>query len=146
MLNAYERRALHEIEYHLLAEDPALILLFHGVESRVMTDRRWWVRMRVLILASALAWFALLGPRVLDESEVTARKSSPLPRTSLPGAALDAGPACLEHPGAPPGSRFPARDAPSGIAKGFGTRARHERPSDPRVEGALFGITFSYRS
>ncbi|GCE37753.1 hypothetical protein Rhow_000599 [Rhodococcus wratislaviensis] len=40
------------------------------------------VRLRVLVLAVTFGMFALRGPRVFSDAEITVRKSSPTPRTT----------------------------------------------------------------
>nr|GLK40985.1 hypothetical protein GCM10017611_78600 [Rhodococcus wratislaviensis] len=39
-------------------------------------------RLRVLVLAVTFGVFALLGPRVFNEAEITVRKSAPTPRAT----------------------------------------------------------------
>ncbi|MFD9669017.1 DUF3040 domain-containing protein [Rhodococcus sp. NPDC059968] len=82
MLSDEERNALCEIEQRLLASSPALVRAFHGVTPRPPYDRSVRVRLRVLVLAVTFGMFALLGPRVFNEAEITIRKSSPTPRTT----------------------------------------------------------------
>jgi hypothetical protein len=82
VLSDDERNALCEIEQRLLASSPTLVRVFHGVTPRPPYDRSVRVRLRVLVLAVTFGVFALRGPRVFNDAEITVRKSSPTPRTT----------------------------------------------------------------
>ena len=82
MLSDDERNTLCEIEQRLLASSPTLVRAFHGVTPRPPYDRSVRVRLRVLVLAVTFGMFALRGPRVFNEAEITVRKSPPTPRTT----------------------------------------------------------------
>ena len=89
MLSDDERNALCEIEQRLLASSPTLVRVFHGVTPRPPFHRSVRVRLRVLVLAVTFGVFALRGPRVFNEAEITVRKSSPTPRTTRAAPALN---------------------------------------------------------
>lgn len=84
MLNDHDLKALRKIGRRLRAESPKLIRLVHSLEPRPATSRRKWARARMLVFAVAFTWLALAGPRVLNDAEIRARKTPPLPRRSPP--------------------------------------------------------------
>lgn len=84
MLSDHDVKALDEIGRRLRAESPELIRLFHSGQPRPATSPRKHARARVLVFAVAFTGWALLGPRVLNDAEIRAQKSPPLPRRSCP--------------------------------------------------------------
>lgn len=84
MLSDHDLKALRKIERRLRAESSKLIRLFHSLEPRPATSRRKWARARMLVFAVAFTWLALVGPRVLNDAEIRAQKTPPLPRRSPP--------------------------------------------------------------
>ncbi|MGH3969520.1 MAG: DUF3040 domain-containing protein [Mycobacterium sp.] len=100
MLSDHDLKALREIERRLRAESPELIRLFHSVEPRSATSRHKQARARVLVFAVAFTGLALVGPRVLNDAEIRAQKSPPLPRRSPPYATTTRRTGPVPDPGA----------------------------------------------
>jgi hypothetical protein len=95
VLTDHELDALREIERQLRWESPELIRLFNSVEPQPAKPHRKRARTRVLVAAGAFAGLTLLGPRMLNDAEVSAQQRPPLPRTAPPDPTLTgrAGPA-----------------------------------------------------
>ena len=88
LLSDHELAALRDIERRLRWESPELFRLFDSVEPQEATDHRKRPRTRVLMAAAAVTGLALLGPRMLNESEVRPQRRAPLPRTAPTDSAI----------------------------------------------------------
>lgn len=82
MLSDDELQALRDIERRLRWHSPQLVQLFNSVEPQPATDHRQRARTRVLLAAAALTGMALLGPRMLNETEIRTQRRAPLPHTA----------------------------------------------------------------
>ena len=98
MLSDHELEAFREIERHLRWHSPGVTRLLDSIGSP--PPRRRPARTKMLVVAAALVWLGLLGPRVLNEAEVTAQKSPPPPRISPPDANAVHGSGPIARPGA----------------------------------------------
>lgn len=102
MLSDDELQALHDIERRLRWHSPELVQLFNSVEPQPETTRRQRAKTKVLLAAAALTGLTLLGPRMLNETEMRTQRRAPLPHTAAarhrhhppdrPGAPRSAGP------------------------------------------------------
>jgi hypothetical protein len=85
MLSDLELDALRQIERRLRWESPELNRLFNSEQSQPAKNHRKRARTRALVAATALfAALTLLGPRMLNDAEVSAQQRRPLPRTARP--------------------------------------------------------------
>lgn len=84
MLTDRELDALRGIERRLRWESPELTRLFGDGRLPEDPDRRKRMRSRMLVAAAALSGLALLGPRILDDTDGEAHNLPPLTRTSPP--------------------------------------------------------------
>lgn len=81
MLDHHELGMLRDIERRLRWESPGLARLLNSAQPH--PERRKRARMRMAGASAAFAGLALLGPRILSEAEVRARRRPPLPRRML---------------------------------------------------------------
>jgi Protein of unknown function (DUF3040) len=88
VLSDLELDALREIERRLRWESPELIRLFNSVAPQPPKPHRKRARTRVLVAASAFAALTLLGPRMLNDAEVSAQQRRPLPQTAPPDTTI----------------------------------------------------------
>lgn len=79
MLSKHERRMLRGIERQLRRESPDLVRQFDPETLTARGAQR--ARARMFAAAAALAGLTLLGPRMLNEAEVLAQRSPPLPHS-----------------------------------------------------------------
>lgn len=82
MLSDDELQALRDIERQLRWHSPQLIQLFNSVEPQPQTTHHQRARTKVLLAAAALTGLTLLGPRMLNETEVRTQRRAPLPHTA----------------------------------------------------------------
>jgi hypothetical protein len=85
VLSDFELDALREIERRLRWESPELIRLFNSEQSQAAKNPpRKRARTRVVVAAAVFAALTLLGPRMLNDAEVSAQQRRPMPRTARP--------------------------------------------------------------
>ena len=82
MLSDDELQALHDIERRLRWHSPELVQLFKSVEPRPETTHHQRARTKVLLAATALTGLTLMGPRMLNETEIRTQRRAPLPHTA----------------------------------------------------------------
>ena len=82
MLSDDELQALRDIERRLRWHSPELVELFKSVESQPETTHPQRARTKVLLAAAALTGLTLLGPRMLNETEIRTQRRAPLPHTA----------------------------------------------------------------
>jgi hypothetical protein len=104
VLSDDELEALRDIERRLRWHSPELVQLFRSVEPQPATNHHQPARTRAMLAGAALTGMALLGPRMLNESEVRTRRRAPLPHTADAGTATahrtdpDSGPTAQPGP------------------------------------------------
>src|SRR5437588_341310 len=84
VLTDHELDALRGIERRLRWESPELIRLFNSVEPQPAKPHCKRARTRMLAATAVFAALTLLGPRMLNDEEVSAQQRRPLPRTAPP--------------------------------------------------------------
>ena len=82
MLSDDELQALRDIERRLRWHSPELVQLFNSVEPQSETTHHQRARTKVLLAAAALTGLTLLGPRMLNETEIRTQRRAPLPHTA----------------------------------------------------------------
>lgn len=82
MLSDDELQALRDIERRLRWHSPQLVQLFNSVEPQSETTHHERGRTKVLLAAAALTGLTLLGPRMLNETEIRTQRRAPLPHTA----------------------------------------------------------------
>jgi hypothetical protein len=100
MLSDDELQALRDIERRLRWHSPELVQLFNSVEPQSETTHHQRTRTKVLLAAAALTGLTLLGPRMLNETEIRIQRRAPLPHTAeadnaTAGPAAPAGPVAV---------------------------------------------------
>ena len=128
MLSDDELQALRDIERRLRWESPELVQLFNSVEPQPETNHRQRARTRVLLAAAALTGLTLLGPRMLNETEIRTQQRAPLPHT----AAADTATARRTDPFRVP-PRRPARSRSSTSPGAVNILSRHRPVERPDV-------------
>ena len=103
MLSDDELQALRDIERRLRWHSPELVQLFNSVEPQSETTHRQRARTKVLLAAAALTGIALLGPRMLNETEIRTQRRAPLPHTAPADNATARGTDPASGPAAPAG-------------------------------------------
>jgi hypothetical protein len=69
-----ELQALRDIERRLRWHSPQLVQLFNSVEPQSETTHHERGRTKVLLAAAALTGLTLLGPRMLNETEIRTQR------------------------------------------------------------------------
>jgi hypothetical protein len=82
VLSDDELQALRDIEHRLRWHSPELVQLFNSVEPQPQTTHNQLARTKVLLAAAALTGLTLLGPRMLNETEIRTQRRAPLPHTA----------------------------------------------------------------
>jgi hypothetical protein len=82
VLSDDELQALRDIERQLRWHSPELVQFFNSAHPQPQTNPRQRARTRTLLAAVALTGMTLLGPRMLNETEVRTQKRAPLPHTA----------------------------------------------------------------
>ena len=82
MLSDDELQALCDIERRLRWHSPELVQLFNSVEPQSETTHHQRARTKVRLAAAALTGLTLLGPRMLNETEIRTQRRAPLPHTA----------------------------------------------------------------
>jgi len=82
VLSDDELQALRDIERRLRWHSPQLVQLFNSIEPQPATNHRQRARTTLLLAAAALTGLTLLGPRMLNETEVRTQRRAPLPHTA----------------------------------------------------------------
>ena len=141
MLSDDELQALRDIERRLRWQSPELVQLFNSVEPQSETTHRQRGRTKVLLAAAALTGLTLLGPRLLNETEIRTQRRAPLPHIAeadtptarrtdaVSGSAAPAGPVAVVDIASPINH---VRDAPAerpGALPTFGARAHQRMPT-----------------
>jgi hypothetical protein len=103
VLSDDELQALLDIERRLRWHSPELAQLFNSVEPQSETTHLQRGRTKVLLAAAALTGLTLLGPRMLNETEVQTRRRAPLPRTAKADNATNRRTDPVSGPAAPAG-------------------------------------------
>jgi hypothetical protein len=139
VLSDDELQALRDIERRLRWHSPRLVQLFNSVEPQPAANHRQRARTKVLLAAAALTGIALLGPRMLNETEIRTQRRAPLPHTAeadtatarridpVSGPAAPAGPVAVVDICLAPSTMFatPAAERPDDLPT---SRARaHQR-------------------
>jgi hypothetical protein len=104
VLSDDELQALRDIERRLRWHSPELVQLFNSVEPHSETTHHQRGRAKVLLAAAALTGLTLLGPRMLNETEVRTRRRAPLPHTAEADNATPRRTDPVSGPAAPAGS------------------------------------------
>ncbi|WP_300014401.1 DUF3040 domain-containing protein [Pseudonocardia sp.] len=82
MLEDRERQLLFEIERRLLIEDPELVRSFGAPRQRRHAEHGQGLGMITTVAGLTLCVVLLMGPRVLTEAEIAARRSAGPPRAA----------------------------------------------------------------
>jgi Protein of unknown function (DUF3040) len=82
VLSDDELQALRDIERRLRWHSPQLVQLFNSVEPQSETTHHQRARTRMILAAAALTGLTLLGPRMLNETEIRTQRRAPLPHTA----------------------------------------------------------------
>jgi hypothetical protein len=82
VLSDDELQALRDIERRLRWQSPELVQLFNSVEPQSETTHHQRARTRMILAAAALTGLTLLGPRMLNETEIRTQRRAPLPHTA----------------------------------------------------------------
>ncbi len=142
MLSDDELQALRDIERQLRWHSPELVQLFNSVEPQSETTHHQRARTRMILAAAALTGLTLLGPRMLNETEIRTQRRAPLPHTAeadtptarrtdpVSGPAAPAGPVAVVDPCLVPSTMFatPPAERPDDLPT-FRARAHQRIPT-----------------
>jgi hypothetical protein len=142
VLSDGELQALRDIERRLRWHCPELVQLFNSVEPQSETTHHQRARTRMILSAAALTGLTLLGPRILNETEIRTQRRAPLPHTAeadtptarrtdpVSGPAAPAGPVAVVDTCLAPSTMFatPPAERPDDLPR-FRARAHQRIPT-----------------
>lgn len=83
MLSESERETLREIQRKLSSDDPDFARYFHAVEPHQSVVHRQSARTRLVIVAEMVIAFAVVGPNILTNAQISALTVPPAPRRRI---------------------------------------------------------------